>query len=514
VTPPAPSAPGARADRGRIALLAGALLLIAGNLFVEAMAPPKDDVAWLIYVAQKWLDGGQPYVTEIEINPPPIIWFSALAVWMARLFGVSVMTLYPALVSLMAALIAWWVASLLVRRLIFRSATAVFVVTVCVLLFVPSGEFGQREHLIACLALPWLAWRVAAGGENRPSAAEGFAAGLLIGMCCGLKPFFALPFLIVEGAMWRVDGRFGWSAMAGALVCGAGVVALSLIVHPAYFAEVVPLAFSLYRAPFDLAIMVPRGAMLLVAVMFGAWGLWWLRRRDLRDGYLALILLLFATGALVVYLVAGRGWFYQRIPATVATVLAVCALLARLPRDIATRSAVAVMLLALAGQAGARFVPRINAATGHVPALSEQIAQVVREHGATSVMALSSTLGMGFPVVQLSQTQWTSRFASMWAVRGEVAAELANGGAEGSSIARRWVVDDFLAACPDIVVMDGADGLDYPEVLSHFDPAFAQAWSGYELIAGPLGVEMFQRSSDAPPCRARPMLLSVPLSDR
>jgi hypothetical protein len=29
-----------------------------------------------------------------------------------------------------------------------------------------------------------------------------------------------------------------------------------------------------------------------------------------------------------------------------------------------------------------------------------------------------------------------------------------------------------------------------------------------------LGVEMFQRSSDAPPCRARPMLLSIPLSDR
>jgi hypothetical protein len=488
-------------DRGRIALLAGALLLIVGNLFVEAMAPPKDDVAWLIYVAQKWLDGGQPYVTEIEINPPPIIWFSALAGWLARRLGVSVMTVYPTLVSVMLAAVAWWVASLLVRRSLFRSATAVFVVTVCVLLFVPAGEFGQREHLIACLALPWLAWRVAAGGGHRPSTAEGFAAGLLIGICCGLKPFFILPFLLVEGAMWREGGRFGWSAMAGALVSGAGVLALSLIVHPAYFAAVVPLAFSLYSAPFDLAIMIPRGAMLLGAVMFGAWGLWWLRRRELRDGSLALMLLLFATGALVIYLAAGRGWFYQRIPATVATVLALCALLALLPRGIATRGAVAVMLLALAGQAGARFVPRIYAATGQAPALSEQIAKVVKAHGATSMMALSSTLGMGFPVVQLSHTRWTSRFASMWAVRGEVAAEEANGGAEGSSVARRWVVDDFLAACPDIVVMDGADGVDYPQVLSHFDPAFARAWTGYRPIASPAEVEMFQRSSDAPPCR-------------
>ena len=491
-------------ERRRIALLTGALLLLAGNLVIEARAPMKDDVAWLIHVAQSWLDGGQPYVTEIEINPPPIIWFSAFAVWLARGLGASVAFVYPGLISVVLALVARWVASLLARRDVPYSADTVFFVTLVVLLFIPAGEFGQREHLIACLALPWLAWRAAPGGQQaRPNAPEGFAAGLLAGACCALKPLFVIPFLLVEVAMWRRDRRIGWPAVAGAVCSGAGLVLLSIIVHPAYFAEVLPFVLSHYGVPFDLALLFPRGTLLLGAALAGAWSLWWWRRRELPDGNLVMVLLVFATGAMVSYFLQGRGWVYHRIPATVATVLALCLLFTVLPRGFVARGAVAAILLALAGQAGGRLVPRVSIASGLVPADAHQIAAIARAHGATSLMAFSSTLGRGFPVVELSRTRWSSRFASMWAVRSELLAEQAQGGVEGPSIARRLVVDDFLAACPDIVVTDHDDGLDYPAALSRFDPAFARAWASYRPITGPpRGVEMFLRPADAPPCEA------------
>ncbi len=490
-------------DLRRVALLVGALLLLAGNLLVEARAPMKDDVAWLIHVAQSWLDGGQPYVTEIEVNPPPIIWFSAFAVALARWLGAPVALVYPGLISVVLAGVAWWVASLLARRDVFHSAAAVFFVTLAALLFIPAGEFGQREHLVAALALPWLAWRAAPGEPSRSSAPEGFAAGLLAGAGCALKPLFVIPFVLVEVAMWRRDRRIGWPAVAGAVCSGGGLVLLSLALHPAYFAEVLPFVLSHYGVPFDLAVLFPRGTLLLGAALAGAWGLWWWRRRELQDGRLVLVLLVFASGAMVNYLLPGRGWFYHRIPATVATVLALCVLFTALPRGFLARGAVAAMLIGLAGQAGGRLVPRISIASGLAPADAHQIAAVARAHGATSLMAFSRTLGRGFPVVELSGTQWSSRFASMWAVRTELLAEQAQPGAAGSTIARRWVVDDFLAACPDIVVTDHDDGLDYPAALSRFDPSFARAWAGYRPIAGPpRGVEMFHRPADAPPCRA------------
>lgn len=497
------AAPNRGVDYNRCSLIACALMLLGGILLVEWHAPMKDDVAWLIYVAQAWMSGGQPYVTEIDINPPPIIWFSAFAAWLAHRLGASVETVYPAITSLVAVAAAWWVASLLVRRGVRSSAALVFLVTLAVLLIVPAAEFGQREHLIACLALPSLGLRVAKWGEGRFGAAEGFAAGLLVGICCAIKPLYVVPFFLVEVAMWRRGGRICWPVLCGAFCAGASIVVLSVLVHPAYFADIVPLALSLYRTPFKLTVMFPPGALLLIAALIAAWVLWWLHRRELRSRDLVLALLLFASGAMFIYLWTGRGWFYQRIPATVATVLALCVLLLELPRGLVARGAAVAMLLVMVGQAGARFVPRVAVASGLAPALAQSISDVVRARGATRMMAFSSTLGLGFPVVQMSGAQWSSRFASMWAVRGELEAEQAPGQAVRSTRARRWVVDDFLAACPDIVVLDHADGVDYPEALSRFDPAFARAWASYQLIDGPAGVEIFHRPSDAPPCPNR-----------
>ncbi|MES2710102.1 MAG: hypothetical protein V4653_00830 [Pseudomonadota bacterium] len=489
-----------RAGYGHAALLAGALILLIGNLFIEGRAPMKDDVAWLIHVAQSWLDGGQPYVTEIEVNPPPIIWFSAFAVWLARRLGASVSFVYPGLVSAVFTLVAWWVASLLARREVFRPAAAVFLITLAVLLFIPAAEFGQREHLIAALALPWIVWRAATGNGSTLDAREGFAAGLLAGVCCALKPLFVIPFLLVELAMWRRDGRIGWPGMAGAVVSGVTLALLSLVAHPAYLAEVVPLAMSHYRVPFQLALLLPPGTLLLGAALGAALVLWWLRRHELRHAGLILALLVFAIGAMVNYFIPGRGWFYHRIPATVATVLALAAMCVLLPVPVLARAGVAAMLLALAGQAGGRYVPRVAIATGLAPADVHQIAAIAREHHATGLMAFSGTLGRGFPVVELSHTRWSSRFASMWAVRSELLDELAHPGVSGPTVARRWVVDDFLAACPDIVVVDRVDGMDYPAALSSFDAAFARAWSGYRPIAAPPGVQMYHRPPEAPPC--------------
>ena len=33
-----------------------------------------DDIAWLLYVARKWMEGKQLYIDLVEINPPLIIW--------------------------------------------------------------------------------------------------------------------------------------------------------------------------------------------------------------------------------------------------------------------------------------------------------------------------------------------------------------------------------------------------------------------------------------------------------
>src|SRR5580698_3970763 len=96
------------------------LLLLIGVLtvvmFAALRSPLKDDIAWLLYVAHRWMSGRELYVDVIEVNPPLIIWMSALPLTVARWAGIS-----PQFVAIPAfaaiALASAWCSACLLRPL-------------------------------------------------------------------------------------------------------------------------------------------------------------------------------------------------------------------------------------------------------------------------------------------------------------------------------------------------------------------------------------------------------------
>jgi hypothetical protein len=61
------------------------------------------------------------------------------------------------------------------------------------------------------------------------------------------------------------------------------------------------------------------------------------------------------------------------------------------------------------------------------------------------------------------------------------------------------VVEDFLACCPDVAVVDEREGIDYIGMLSSLDERFKNAWSGYRQIAAFDGLHVFRREAAQPP---------------
>ena len=60
------------------------LLAVLGIvLFTMLRSPLKDDIAWLLYVARRWLAGRELYVDVVEVNPPLIVWISAIPIQLA-----------------------------------------------------------------------------------------------------------------------------------------------------------------------------------------------------------------------------------------------------------------------------------------------------------------------------------------------------------------------------------------------------------------------------------------------
>src|SRR4051794_40811647 len=83
-------------------LLLSAVLVAV--LFVAFRSPLKDDIAWLLYVARRWMAGRELYVDVVEINPPLIVWISAVPIGLAGWLRIDVQ--FVAIPVFLAAVLA------------------------------------------------------------------------------------------------------------------------------------------------------------------------------------------------------------------------------------------------------------------------------------------------------------------------------------------------------------------------------------------------------------------------
>jgi hypothetical protein len=483
-------------------LLLGVLAVV---MFAALRSPLKDDIAWLLYVARRWTAGRELYVDVIEVNPPLIVWLSAMPLDFARWFDVNPQFVALPTFAAIALACAWWSACLL-RPLggLFAARMPVFATIGTALLLIPAADLGQREHLLVAAFLPYLilfARSMAAEPDSpRPSNLTSAAAGVLAALGCALKPQYGLAFAALEIVALR-RGLRPWRvaplAAAATLVSYIGLVA---VVCPAYLRHAVPMALALYGAtdvPF--LTLLQDSAPLLAAEALAVF-LWWRDRRVSPHPALLMTGMIFATTSSVICFIDGKNWFYHRLPATVVTTLVLVLWAANAIRH-RPRGSVPWRGLALTGVVVAMFCvsavqrlePQVQQAVEPQATTVARLEALIRLHHAHSYIAFSEWIALGFPVVNNTNVVWASRFDSMWALKGELwRAHIDPVAAKEWPIAH-WVAHDFIAGCPDIAVVDTREGLNYIGVLSASEPAFVRAWSRYKQIVAFDGLKIYKR---------------------
>jgi hypothetical protein len=215
--------------------LAAFLLILLGTL-VEWRSLLNNDVGWLLHVAERVLAGDVLYRDVIEINPPLIVWLNLPLAWLTlqtHLPKVAVVRIAVLLVMLGSVTLV----TLLVRfsRLLPRHRTVLL--AVLVLVTFPFAYFGQREHLILALMLPWfLVAMCSMAGEKLPSWAR-TVTGLLLGIAISLKPHYILAWLLPLGYVaWvrRSTAVLRSSEQLAAAATIAGYAVSVLLVTPEY----------------------------------------------------------------------------------------------------------------------------------------------------------------------------------------------------------------------------------------------------------------------------------------
>lgn len=472
------------------------------------------DQLWFLLMARRWLAGATLYGPEaFDSNPPAIVWLSALPVALGNVLHVPATLPAKLLVTLLQTACA--LLSLLFLPHAWRKPSrpdAAALVFAAIVLFyvVPARDFGQRDHLVSFLLLPYVL--AAADPVRTRHRSPRIAASLLAALAICLKPHHALVPLVLEAALLLVPQQFphlSWSfrseakqpasglAHAGsaskrtappsswmgwnirlrsllrpepAVLLAAGALSLFTIHHfaPLYFTDAVPITRQVYAAIGHLAF--PQ--LLWEAVelcLLAALALWLAFRQPASSGA-SRLLLLAGAASFAAYLIQGTGWYYQQLPALsfFGLVLALqlldlvtthpLALPAWLPT-----AAAGLVLLALALTAHFTGYPftrdRAFAFDSPDPALFANL------QPDTPVAILTTSVDEAMMPIERFHLTWAQRTDNLWLLPEILRAEHPEGQSPRhapsalqlkalDTLQHRWMVEDLTRWTPELVLIE------------------------------------------------------------
>jgi hypothetical protein len=495
-----------------------AVLVTALGLVCEFLIWPDWDAAWLLTIARRMREGATLYSEDlIEINPPTIIECARLALWLSDALGVEAITAWRLLVFTFVQL-SLAISLPLLRRSLTGTAAHLFlpaaVLLAAVLSCLPGVDYGQREHLILLLSMPYvLASGLQINGDPLSLKAR-LACGAMLAAALSIKPQYALMVLLVEaGTVLYTRRPWVWLRVetVSAFVIVV-VLALSIAFrYPGYASFAVPLAFRFYGEYGDLHITLSHAAYLIAATT--AVLAMWLFRINLAG---PVTLLVAGVGAFLVFVAQRKGWNYQLLPARgylfmagglagllVANLLAtrsVINLSFIFIRRLSVVGAVAMMLTVAALLA--RRTVNIN--NGPWPAQFSALTAIIEQAHPAGVPLSMTTLSIdmfpAFPVVEVVGGGWASRFSCLWMIPAIEARERTGGDdatpeRSGRVYLTAAIAEDLARRPPTIVLVEEGRSRLLDDILSA--PAVRDALGAYHEVGRIGGLTVRVRTTAA-----------------
>lgn len=485
--------------------------LVAALFVLQTRAATNVDVAWNIIAGQKvW--AGLTYPDGInDINPPLIALLNVPPAALAQLLPIPLPVVFILYVYAFALFSLWLIYKVVPLPLEEGPGftVGVFFLVVILLFLQPGIEFGEREHLICVMTLPYLCVvaRRWLGHDASTGTAILCAAYAALALC--LKPtFLALPALIFLVDVWRQKSlRPLWSAEN---LTFAAVVVLYLAVIFLLFPGYLTIAadgvysYSGYRVePRKTISLASRFALpgvfcFAIAILCGV-------GRTLKT-VLCLAGLVMIVGT-VTAVSQMKDWSYHFLPVRFAVGLICGAALMLALRRLRDRTWPALGALPLllgafiglaepiaANQAYAVF----NSSASRMKQQPLYVAFHEKMRGAY-VMNLSPAVGIDTQAIHVD-AKWGSRYPSLleWPyVYVNLPRLSALKPADAERVRRidralkAGLAADMEKFKPKLIFVElnpEVNGVEDVDILKYFlaDPAFAEQWSHYVLYEGPL----------------------------
>ncbi|MDM7931860.1 hypothetical protein [Tabrizicola sp.] len=388
--------------------ISAAVVLAMGVLFWER--PLTNDVAWYLVATRDWLGGAALYEVIMEINPPLNFYFTAPAIVVADLFGLSDPNGQYAVIWVVLFLCLIWCACIIRAEFgLSPLRQSLLLVAIATAIIVPSlDSIGQREYLLVVLMMPWLLRQIPerVAAPRQEIAAAAIAA---LGVC--LKPHFVLFPLALTVAR-SIKSRSLRPILSTAnltfLVIGLAYVGFVAIAHPAYLSEIVPIARMVYGAydadlPTVLGIALHETIFLLLPVLIALMN----RKGRIEPTPFATLSL----AGLLTYVLQTKGFDYHMIPFLSFGLMGCFWILLNSKQLGPLAAAAAVAAAGVMGLSISQGFHR-NYSVDQISRVGESLG------GFKSLMVLTPHIFAGPPVALETGAKWISRYPANWLVPG------------------------------------------------------------------------------------------------
>lgn len=474
-----------------------AALLVLFSVPWLFLNPINGDTGFFAHAGGLMLDGARLYRDIVEPNAPPPYLFSAVCAALGRMVGLAPEPAFLLIFALIIVFVICRTARILSRIFPDQPSTAPLLTVIVAYSLLPyvNYMFGEREHILACMILPWL---FASSSDSEVRSRSGQVVdGLMAGIGISMKPYFIAVYLTVQVMNLLVRRRraqiFRLDNILIALV-EAAVAVSTIALFPDYlFVVRMALADHNYRQSLLSLCLDPTLLLLIGATALSV-------TSDSQPPLAKVRNLILAIGWSTAFIMfyQREGYPYHYYPSGVMALLSLATLFLDGMRAAArnTQRYLAYALIALVVSLGIaqgtqrREIPR---------SIGPLLPVVKREARGKPVLVFSTSLWVSSPLMSYSGVSMAWRFPLLWTMRGLYPQKPAADdphryrSRQEMDVYERYLLDslnqDVDLHPPQLIVVETGDPNDFGEIdynyLDYFlrDPRFAQFFSKYEKLA-------------------------------
>lgn len=194
----------ARVFSSQSTALIGSTIIFFISVFIRSTRDIGQDSGLYLEVTQKLLNGGKYYIDFFENNLPLSYFFTAIPIFLARIFGVSQIIALEIFVNLIGIFTIYFSAKILLRSEISkdRAVFNLFVLTIAAGFFLriftlQFNDFGTKSTYFLAFAFPYLAYQFLS--ETQLKKTDQIFLGVLAALLICLKPHYGILIAAFEG---------------------------------------------------------------------------------------------------------------------------------------------------------------------------------------------------------------------------------------------------------------------------------------------------------------------------